>query len=144
MTLSVGPVAVASLTTASAVTPLAAPRTGEYLLLSMLLALIGGFLLPLPGLLRLGFVASLLSHTAISGFVTGSAILITLGQLKPLLGIPAHGETARELVASLLTHEEDLNAPTATLGPAGVLLLWAFRRFFGRGTARDGYGCARG
>ncbi|WP_442968647.1 SulP family inorganic anion transporter, partial [Ramlibacter sp.] len=42
MTLSVGPVAVASLMTASAVAPLAAAGSAEYVMLSMLLALIGG------------------------------------------------------------------------------------------------------
>jgi SulP family sulfate permease len=92
MTLSVGPVAVASLMTASAVAPLAAAGSAEYVLLAMLLALMGGVVLLLLGLLRMGFVANLLSHPVISGFVTGSALLIALGQLKPLLGIAAQGE----------------------------------------------------
>jgi len=129
MTLSVGPVAVASLMTAAAITPLAAPGSSEYVLLSMLLALIGGAVLLLLGVLRMGFVANLLSHPVISGFVTGSAILITLGQLKPLLGIPAHGETALQLVGSLLGRFDELHVSTAILGLASVLLLWASRRF---------------
>lgn len=82
----------------------------------------------LLGLLRLGFVANLLSYPVISGFVTGSAILIALGQFKRLLGIPADGDTALELVASLLAHAQDLHAPTAALGLAGVLLLLASRQ----------------
>ncbi len=129
MTLSVGPVAVASLMTAAAITPLAAPGSGEYVLLAMLLALIGGAVLLLLGILRMGFVANLLSHPVISGFVTGSAILIALGQLKPLLGIPARGETALQLVGSLLGRFSELHVPTAILGLAAVLLLWASRRF---------------
>ncbi|MEJ7930813.1 sulfate permease [Ramlibacter sp. AN1015] len=140
MTLSVGPVAVASLMTASAVAPLAAAGSSEYVFLSMLLALLGGVVLLLLGLLRMGFVANLLSHPVISGFVTGSAVLIALGQLKPLLGIPAKGETALELLASLLSRATELHIPTAVLGLSSVLALWASRRFLATGLRRAGLG----
>ncbi len=138
MTLSVGPVAVASLMTASALAPLAAPGTAEYVLLSVLLALIGGAVLLLLGVLRMGFVANLLSHPVISGFVTGSAVLIALGQLKPLLGIPASGETALELLLSLVARAGRLHPPTAILGLVSVLVLWAARRYFAQALRRAG------
>ncbi|ONN82206.1 sodium-independent anion transporter [Burkholderia cenocepacia] len=140
MTLSVGPVAVASLMTASAVAPLAAAGSAEYVLLSMLLALLGGVVLLVLGLLRMGFVANLLSHPVISGFVTGSAVLIALGQLKPLLGIPAKGETALELLVSLISRANELHLPTAMLGLFSVLALWASRRFLADGLRRAGMG----
>jgi SulP family sulfate permease len=138
MSLSVGPVAVASLMTASALTPLATAGSAEYVLLSMLLALIGGVVLLLLGLLRMGFVANLLSHPVISGFVTGSAVLIALGQLKPLLGIPASGETAIQLLLSLVSRAGQLHLPTAILGTSSVLALWVSRRFLSLGLVRAG------
>lgn len=138
MTLSVGPVAVASLMTASAIAPLAAAGSAEYVLLSMLLALIGGVVLLLLGVLRMGFVANLLSHPVISGFVTGSAILIALGQLKPLLGIPAKGDTALQLLAALVLRARELHVPTAVLGLLSVLALWASRRFLAAALVRAG------
>lgn len=140
MTLSVGPVAVASLMTAAAVSPLAAAGSADYVVLSMLLALLGGVVLLLLGLLRLGFVANLLSHPVISGFVTGSAVLIAIGQLKPLLGIPANGETAFELLLSLISRAGQLHLPTALLGVASALALWASRRFLAKGLGRMGLG----
>lgn len=140
MTLSVGPVAVASLMTASALAPLAAPGSAEYVLLSVLLALIGGAVLLVLGLLRMGFVANLLSHPVISGFVTGSAVLIALGQLKPLLGIPATGETALELLLSLVARAGGLHPPTAILGVVSVLALWAARRYLAQGLRGAGMG----
>lgn len=140
MTLSVGPVAVASLMTASAVAPLAAAGSAEYLMLSVLLALIGGVILLLLGLLRMGFVANLLSHPVVSGFVTGSAVLIALGQLKPLLGVPASGETAFELLFSLIARVGQLHLPTAVLGASSVLALWAARRFLAGALRRAGLG----
>ena len=140
MTLSVGPVAVASLMTASALAPLAAAGSAEYLQLSMLLALIGGVILLLLGFLRMGFVANLLSHPVISGFVTGSAVLIALGQLKPLLGIPAEGETALELLFSLIAAAGQLHLPTAALGTASILALWLARRYLSAALRRAGLG----
>ena len=71
MTLAVGPVAVASLMTASALAPFAAQGSPEYLSLAILLAVLGGLQLMVLGVLRLGFVANLLSHSVVSGFVTG-------------------------------------------------------------------------
>jgi sulfate permease, SulP family len=140
MTLSVGPVAVASLMTAAAVAPMAAAGSAEYVLLAMLLALLGGVVLLLLGLLRMGFVANLLSHPVISGFVTGSAVLIALGQLKPLLGIPAKGETALELLVSLISRANEFHLPTAVLGLSSALALWLSRRYLAGGLRLAGMG----
>lgn len=129
MTLAVGPVAVASLMTASALAPLAAPGSAQYTVLAMALALLGGAMLMAMGLLRLGFIANLLSHPVISGFVSGSAMLIALGQLKPLLGIPASGHTAVELAVSAFRHVGELKPVTATIGVVTLALLWGGRRF---------------
>ena len=138
MTLAVGPVAVASLMTASALAPFAAQGSPEYLSLAILLAILGGLQLTLLGVLRLGFVANLLSHPVVSGFVTGSALLIAIGQLKPLLGVPAQGHTAVELLVSLLASFQELQPATAALGLSSVLLLWSARRFLAPLLARCG------
>ncbi len=92
MTLAVGPVAVASLMTASALQPLAAAGSVQYVQLAVLLSLLSGVMLLAFGLLRLGFLAHFLSHPVISGFITGSAVLIAVGQLKHLLGVKVQGE----------------------------------------------------
>lgn len=129
MTLAVGPVAVAALMTASAITPLAAPGTAQYLQLAIQLAMMGGLFLLVVGALKMGFLANLLSHPVISGFVTGSAILITIGQLKPLLGIPAQGQTAVEMLVSLGGNIAQLKPATAAMGVTSVALLWLSRRY---------------
>ena len=132
MTLAVGPVAVASLMTASALAPFAAQGSAEYLSLAILLAVLGGLQLLALGVLRLGFVANLLSHSVVSGFVTGSALLIAIGQLKPLLGIPARGHTAFELLLSLLAGFQEMRPATAMLGFGSIVLLWSSRRYLAR------------
>lgn len=138
MTLAVGPVAVASLMTASALAPLAAPGSPEYVSLAIALALLGGAQLFVLGLLRMGFVANLLSHPVISGFVTGSALLIAIGQVKPLLGIPAEGETALELARSLLAGAGRWQPATAIVGATAIVLLWSARRFLSSMLERAG------
>ena len=85
MTLAVGPVAVASLMTASAIGELTARGAPEYLGAAIVLALISGLVLIAMGLARLGFLANFLSHPVIAGFITASGILIATSQLKHIL-----------------------------------------------------------
>jgi SulP family sulfate permease len=123
MTLAVGPVAVVSLMTASALAPLASAGTAEYATLAVLLALTSGVMLFAAGLLRLGFLAYFLSHSVITGFIAGSAILITLGQLKYLLGIPLPGGSALAMVQALPSALAQINQTTATIGISAILFL---------------------
>ena len=93
-TLSVGPVAIVSLLTATALGQLAIPGSVEYIAYALVLALLSGLILFVLGVLRLGFLANLLSHPVISGFITASGILIAVSQLKDILGISAKGHTS--------------------------------------------------
>src|SRR3546814_4541398 len=74
ISLAVGPVAVISLMTASAAGAVAAQGTAQYLEAAITLAALSGVMLAVLGLLRLGFLANLLSHPVISGFITASEI----------------------------------------------------------------------
>src|SRR5690606_33048014 len=65
-TLAVGPAAVTSLMTASALAGLPVSG-GAYALMAGLLAAMSGLILLIMGALRLGFLANFLSHPVISG-----------------------------------------------------------------------------
>lgn len=123
MTLAVGPVAVASLMTASALTPLATPGSAEYIALAVMLALVSGGLLIIAGMLRLGFLAYFLSHPVISGFISGSAVLITLGQLKSLLGVPLPSGSMIDTLGALAGSLDKINPATATIGGLALAFL---------------------
>lgn len=65
-----------------------------------------GVLYTAVGVLRLGFFANFLSHSVISGFTTGAALIIGLSQLKYLFGVVIKSkhtalETAIELGRAL-------------------------------------------
>lgn len=124
-TLAVGPVAVVSLMTAEALGEMAAPGTARYAGAAMALALLSGFFLLALGLMRLGFLASLLSHPVISGFISASAVLIALGQVKHILGVESSAGNALELIAELAQRAPQANAATLAVGMASLLFLVA-------------------
>ena len=124
-TLSVGPVAVVSLMTATAIGQIAQTGTIGYLQAAMLLAFMSGAFLLLMGLLRMGFLANFLSHPVIAGFITASGILIACSQLKHILGIEAHGENLPVLISSLISNLSDANLATVAIGvPVVLFLFW--------------------
>lgn len=125
--LAVGPVAVVSLMTAAAVGQFAAVGTPEYLGAALVLALLSGLMLIALGLLRLGFLASLLSHPVISGFITASGILIAASQLKHILGVDVSGHSLLELAASLMGQLDEANLPTLAIGGGATLFLFWVR-----------------
>lgn len=126
-TLAVGPVAVVSLMTAAAVGDLAAVGTPEYRGAALALALISGLFLVILGVARLGFLASLLSHPVISGFITASGLLIAASQLKHILGIEAGGHTLLDLLRSLASQIDAVNGPTLAIGAGATLFLFWVR-----------------
>jgi len=126
--LAVGPVAVVSLMTAAAVGELFAVGTPEYAGAAIALALLSGLFLVALGLLRLGFLASLLSHPVISGFISASGILIAASQLKHILGVPAQGHTLVSLGQSLGRHLDDINLATVLIGAGATAFLFWVRK----------------
>lgn len=86
--LHTGPVAMLSLLSAAAVIPLAAPGTGTYIELSILLALMVGVLRLALGLARLGMLVNLVSSPVMVGFTNAAALIIGLSLLNQVLGVP--------------------------------------------------------
>lgn len=128
-TLSVGPVAVASLMTAAAVASVVEQGLADPVTAAIALSFISGVFLMLMGFLRLGFMANFLSHGVVSGFITASAILIALSQFKHMLGIPLHGDTLWELGAGIVHNVANSHTITVILGTAVLaFLVWGRRR----------------
>ncbi|MFI0396392.1 SulP family inorganic anion transporter [Paracoccus jiaweipingae] len=126
--LAVGPVAVVSLMTASAVGQVAQTGTAGYAIAALTLALLSGLFLLLLGVLRLGFLANFLSHPVISGFITASGLLIATSQVKHLLGVPASGDTLVEMLASLVGHLGQINPVTLVIGVTATGFLFWVRK----------------
>lgn len=126
--LAVGPVAVVSLMTATAIGEHAVAGTAGYWAVAITLAFLSGAMLVVMGLLRLGFLAHFLSHPVISGFITATALLIAAGQLKVILGVTVEGHNFVELVWGLVQQGSKIHLVTAVLGGATLGFLFWTRR----------------
>ena len=123
--LAVGPVAVVSLLTASAIGQVAETGTAGYAVAALTLAGLSGAFLVLLGVFRLGFLANFLSHPVIAGFITASGILIATSQLKHILGVSAHGHALPEMLGSIFAHLDQINWITVVIGlSATAFLFW--------------------
>jgi SulP family sulfate permease len=125
--LAVGPVAVVSLLTASAVGHVAEQGTAGYAVAALTLAFLSGAFLVLLGLFRLGFLANFLSHPVIAGFITASGILIATSQLKHILGVSAEGNTLPEMLYSIGAHLGQVNWITIVIGVLAMGFLYWVR-----------------
>ncbi|WP_375204289.1 SulP family inorganic anion transporter [Hyphococcus sp.] len=139
-TLAVGPVAVVSLMTASAVGRITESGGPDYIVAAAALALITGIILLALGLMRLGFLANFLSHPIIAGFITASGVLIAASQLKHVLGVPAHGETLVAILQSLASHIAQTNLITLIIGAGSILFLFLTRSYLQKLLRKAGLG----
>ena len=123
--LAVGPVAVVSLMTAAAIGEHAAAGSAAYWSAAIALAFLSGAMLLAMGLLRLGFLASFLSHPVISGFISASGLLIAASQLKTLMGVRAEGHSLVSLLMTLAAQVQNTHLLTLVLGLlATAFLFW--------------------
>lgn len=126
--LAVGPVAVISLMTLTAASSVASPGSAEFIAAALVLALLSGLFLLLMGVLKLGFLANLLSHPVVSGFITASGIIIATSQLKAILGISGSGDAMPELVGTLAANLDQTNVPTLVIGVLSTAFLFWVRK----------------
>ena len=126
--LAVGPVAVISLMTLTAASAVASPGSPDFIAATLILAFLSGLILIVMGVLRLGFLANLLSHPVVSGFITASGIIIATSQLKSVLGIKASGEAMPELVTTLIENAKDTNPYTLAIGVIATGFLFWVRK----------------
>ena len=122
--LAVGPVAMVSLLTATALGSFEGLSNSDYIIYAILLAFLVGAIQFLLGVFRLGFVVNFLSHPVISGFTSAVALIIGIGQLKNLLGI----ETERthyvhEIVLDSIQKFNEINWMSFAIGVIGIVII---------------------
>jgi high affinity sulfate transporter 1 len=101
---------------ASVVGAVAAGDASLFVVLSAALALIVGAILIIAGLARLGFLSQFLAASVVTGFVIGLAVVITIGQIPALLGIPGGGTTIIDKLVTIAAGLDEVNHYTAALG----------------------------
>ena len=79
--------------TAVAIGPLAAGNPARYAQLAASLALLTGLMSVAAWLLRLGFLADLLSRPVLVGYLAGVALIMIADQLGRVTGVPVTGQS---------------------------------------------------
>jgi sulfate permease, SulP family len=124
--LSVGPESTTALMTATALAPLAAGDPGRYAALAAAAALLVGVMCFVAGLVRLGFLADLLSHPVLIGYMTGVALIMIASQLGKITGVSVKGEEFIDQIRSFADGLDELHWPTVTLAAAVLVVLLIF------------------
>ena len=128
--LAVGPAAMDSLIVASGVSAIAVVGSEHFIFMAIILAFFVGFFQVLFGLFRLGFLVNFLSRPVISGFTTGSAIIIASNQIGNLMGtsLPRNNHI-QTLIKNVLNNLEHIQPMTMIIGVVSILILFLIKKF---------------
>ncbi len=127
--LAVGPVAIVSLLTATALAPLVEPGTVGYVTAAALLAVMVGIIHLVMGAARLGFLVNFLSHSVLVGFTAAAAIIIGFSQAKHLLGVQVgRHEHFYQTVLEVFNSLGQADLVTVAVGVCAMVALLALKR----------------
>jgi len=107
---------------AAALVALAVPGAVQYASTAAMLALLVGIVLLLARILRVGWIADLLSIPVITGFLAGISVHIIVGQLPSIMGIDAIHGNLMERFADVVGRARHFRAYPLVIG-LGVLAL---------------------
>ncbi|KAI0687188.1 sulfate permease [Cytidiella melzeri] len=128
--VSIGPVAVMSLTVSQIIKHVNDAHPGEWdgPQIATTVAFICGFIVLGIGLLRLGWIVEFIPAPAVSGFMTGSAINIVSGQVPGLLGLKGFDTRAAtyKVIINTLKHLP-FTQLDAAFGIPGLVFLYIIR-----------------
>jgi len=125
--LSMGPEATTALMTAIAIGPLASGDPARYAGLAAALALLVGAMSVGAWLLRLGFVADLLSRPVLVGYLAGVAVIMIADQLRRVTGVPVTGQTFLAQVGSFFRGLGQMQLATVAVAAAVLVFLFVLQ-----------------
>lgn len=89
----------------------------------LLASFLAGCILIAAGILKLGKIIYFIPSSVITGFTSGIAVIIALGQLDNFFGVQSEGELAITKVLSYFTSGFDLNWQAALIGSMVILIM---------------------
>jgi high affinity sulfate transporter 1 len=113
---------------ATVVADLARGDPVAYVAFTAALALTVGVMLVAAGIARLGFVSDFLAKSVVTGFITGVAITIIIGQIPKLLGTPGLTGTLPEQLVQLVSELPETNPYTLAVGLAALGIILVLRQ----------------
>lgn len=110
-----------------AMTAILASLVAQYGIQGVFIAsFIAGALLLIAGIFKLGGLVSYLPMPVITGFTSGIAITIALGQVNNLSGLTSEGTTTIEKLGSYFRLEQHINLTGLIIGAAVILFMFLY------------------
>lgn len=122
--LVVGPVSTVSVLSGSLVADMSQGDPARAVALTSALAIGAGLGLLAGGVARLGWAAEFLSKPIVTGFVFGLVLLIVLGEVPSLLGMPPETGDVLARVFHILTSLDQVDPLTALVGLVSLAVLF--------------------
>ena len=92
------------------------------------LSALAGVMMIAAGVLRWGRFTRFVSVSVLTGFLSGVAVNIILGQLGDLLGSPQKGSPAVVKAFNVVTHPSEMSLTAATVGISALVLMVVLSR----------------
>ncbi|KAL9114077.1 MAG: hypothetical protein Q9227_001849 [Pyrenula ochraceoflavens] len=124
--LSVGPTSIISLLTAGIIRDFSREGLAPEVIAATVAFMIGVYAFAL-GLFKLGFILDFISVPVLTGFISGVAITILLGQVDSLLGEKNVGDGTATIIHDVFAQLPQASGPTIAIGFSGIVLLVALQ-----------------
>ncbi|SMC52150.1 sulfate permease, SulP family [Oscillospiraceae bacterium] len=107
--------------------------SGKYGLQGMFAAtFISGLILLIAGLLRFGKLVQFIPKPVVTGFTSGIALVIAIGQLKNAFGVQASGESTIDKLLDFFAHIKDTDMTTLILTIAVIVIMAVYPKKLGK------------
>jgi SulP family sulfate permease len=125
-----GPTTAASIVLFSVLSPHAEPGTAQYVSLALTLTFLVGVIQLVMGLARMGTLVNFISHSVVTGFTAGAAILIATNQVKHFFGLEiARGASFSDTWSTLFHQFDQVQPGVMAVATLTLLLGIAVKRY---------------
>ncbi len=129
-TMVIGPDSATALISGATVGAVVSQGSTDFVSMTSALALAVGAFFLVFGLLRMGWVANFIPDPAMKGFIQGLVWVTVIGQVPKLFGISGGDGSFFAKLWWIIQELPQANLPTALVGVATLLFLFALKRFF--------------
>ncbi|MDP2111982.1 MAG: SulP family inorganic anion transporter [Thiobacillus sp.] len=125
-----GPTTAASIVLFSVLSPHAEPGTAQYVSLALTLTFLVGLIQLVMGLARMGTLVNFISHSVVTGFTAGAAILIATNQVKHFFGLEiARGASFSDTWSTLFSQFDQVQPGVMAVAMLTLALGIAVKQF---------------
>ena len=125
-----GPTTAASIVLFSVLSPHAEPGTAQYVSLALTMTFLVGVIQLVMGMARMGTLVNFISHSVVTGFTAGAAILIATNQVKHFFGLEiARGASFSDTWSTLFSQFDQVQPGVMAVALLTLLLGIAVKRY---------------